>query len=193
MQEKQVTASTRCSSCPRPFVLATQTPEQEGTYRCRKRSWTVLCSISWPIIPMLTKKRRLLWRRRVGARLNCAGIKRRGFSPPARVVRICRSVRMSSNRTRLVRMTRPKDQRRRSSSVTTSIAALYSRAAQCLIPGRRPVAICGGCVAALTKSCAAGARHRLFNNFTADSEGITPDDPCCLLKRCRAPWQTTQK
>lgn len=53
MQEHSVTVAGETHALPEPFfVLATQNPiEQEGTYPCRKRSWTVFCSKFWCAIP----------------------------------------------------------------------------------------------------------------------------------------------
>ena len=67
-----MTASNQMFKLSPPFLCwRRKTPEQEGTYPLPEAQLDRFMFNIRSIIPMLTKKRRLLWRRRVGARLNC--------------------------------------------------------------------------------------------------------------------------
>ena len=82
--------------------------------------------------------------------------------------------------TRLVRMTRPKSDEAPDFIKQYIHCGAGPRAAQCLVLGAKARAILQGRVNVSCGDVRAIAlpvlRHRLFTNFTADSEGVTADD-----------------
>lgn len=184
MQEKQVTASNQMFKLSPPFfVLATQNPlEQEGTYplpeaQLDRFMFNIL--VDYPdadeeeAIVMATTSRRAVDLRQVLSGEDLVRLQGvvRDLPVSPHVVKYA---------TRLVRMTRPKDQEAPTFIRDHVHCGAGPRAAQCLILGAKARAILQG---RLNVSCAdvkslalPVLRHRLFTNFTADSEGITPDD-----------------
>jgi MoxR-like ATPase len=184
MQEKQVTASNQMFKLSPPFfVLATQNPlEQEGTYplpeaQLDRFMFNIL--VDYPdadeeeAIVMATTSRRAIELRQVLSGEDLVRLQGvvRDLPVSPHVVKYA---------TRLVRMTRPKDQEAPQFIRDHVHCGAGPRAAQCLILGAKARAILQG---RLNVSCAdvkslalPVLRHRLFTNFTADSEGITPDD-----------------
>lgn len=184
MQEKQVTASNQQFKLPPPFfVLATQNPlEQEGTYplpeaQLDRFMFNIL--VDYPdadeeeAIVMATTSSRKVQLQQV---LDAADL--------VRLQGIVRDLPVSPHvvkyATRLVRMTRPKDAEAPDFIREHVHCGAGPRAAQCLILGAKARAILQGRVnvsCSDVKSLALPVlRHRIFTNFTADSEGITPDD-----------------
>ena len=184
MQEKQVTASNQQFKLPPPFfVLATQNPlEQEGTYplpeaQLDRFMFNIL--VDYPdadeeeAIVMATTSSRKVQLQQV---LDAADL--------VRLQGIVRDLPVSPHvvkyATRLVRMTRPKDSEAPDFIREHVHCGAGPRAAQCLILGAKARAILQGRVnvsCSDVKSLALPVlRHRIFTNFTADSEGITPDD-----------------
>jgi MoxR-like ATPase len=184
MQEKQVTASNQQFKLPPPFfVLATQNPlEQEGTYplpeaQLDRFMFNIL--VDYPdadeeeaIVMATTSSRKVQLQQVLDA------------EDLVRLQNIVRDLPVSTHvvkyATRLVRMTRPKDAEAPDFIREHVHCGAGPRAAQCLILGAKARAILQGRVNVScgdVKSLALPVlRHRIFTNFTADSEGITPDD-----------------
>jgi MoxR-like ATPase len=184
MQEKQVTASNQHFALPPPFfVLATQNPlEQEGTYplpeaQLDRFMFNIL--VDYPseeeeeaIIMSTTGKTNPQLRKIIGAQ--------ELLSLQALVRALPISPHVVKYATRLVRSTRPK-----SSGAPDYIQAHVHcgagpRAAQCLVLGAKARAVLQGRVNVSCADVKAIAlpvlRHRIFTNFSADSEGISVDD-----------------
>ena len=184
MQEKQVTAPNQMFKLSPPFfVLATQNPlEQEGTYplpeaQLDRFMFNILVdypdAVEEEAIVMATTSRRAVELRQVLSGEDLVRLQGvvRDLPVSPHVVKYA---------TRLVRMTRPKDPETPVFIRDHVHCGAGPRAAQCLILGAKARAILQG---RLNVSCAdvkslalPVLRHRLFTNFTADSEGITPDD-----------------
>lgn len=196
MQEKQVTASNQMFKLPPPFfVLATQNPlEQEGTYplpeaQLDRFMFNIL--VDYPeeseeeaIVMATTGKRNVQLRQILGAEelVHLQSIVRNLPVSP-HVVKYA---------TRLVRMTRPKEPAAPEAIKTHIHCGAGPRAAQCLILGAKARAVLHGRLNVGCEDIRALAlpvlRHRLFTNFTADSEGITADDLVkTLLQSVREP------
>jgi len=184
MQEKQVTASNQHFELPPPFfVLATQNPlEQEGTYplpeaQLDRFMFNIL--VDYPseeeeeaIIMATTGNSDAHLRKIIGAE---------GLLALQTLVReLPVSPHLVKYATRLVRSTRPKG----GSAPDFIKAHVYCgagpRAAQCLVLGAKARAVLQGRVNVSCADVKALAlpvlRHRIFTNFSADSEGITVDD-----------------
>lgn len=184
MQEKQVTASNQMFKLPPPFfVLATQNPlEQEGTYplpEAQLDRFMFNIFVDYPaeeeeeaIIMATTSKRDIQLNKVLGA------------EELVRLQAVVRNLPVSQHvvkyATRLVRMTRPGNADSPDFIRANVHCGAGPRAAQCLILGAKARAVLQG---RLNVSCAdvkalalPVLRHRIFTNFTADSEGITADD-----------------
>ena len=183
MQEKQVTASNQMFKLPPPFfVLATQNPlEQEGTYplpeaQLDRFMFNIL--VDYPAaeeeeaIVMATTSRRDIKLRQV-----------LGAEELVRLQAVVRDLPVSPHvvkyATRLVRMTRPGDAEAPEFIRTNIHCGAGPRAAQCLVLGAKARAVLHGRLNVSCSDVRALAlpvlRHRIFTNFTADSEGITAD------------------
>lgn len=183
MQEKQVTASNQLFKLPPPFfVLATQNPlEQEGTYplpeaQLDRFMFNIL--VDYPAaeeeeqIIMATTTRQKVDLRQV---LTAEDI--------VRIQSLVRELPVSQHvvkyATRLVRMTRPNAPEAPDFVRQHVHCGAGPRAAQCLVLGAKARAVLQGRVNVSCADVRALAlpvlRHRLFTNFTADSEGITTD------------------
>lgn len=184
MQEKQVTASNQMFKLPPPFfVLATQNPlEQEGTYplpEAQLDRFMFNIMVDYPeaaeeeaIVMATTGKRNITLKKAIGA------------EDIIRLQTIVRELPVSQHvvkyATRLVRMTRPKDEEAPETIKTHVHCGAGPRAAQCLVLGAKARAVLQGRLNVSCNDVKALAlpvlRHRIFTNFTADSEGITADD-----------------
>ncbi len=183
MQEKQVTASNQMFKLPPPFfVLATQNPlEQEGTYplpeaQLDRFMFNIL--VDYPAaeeeeaIVMATTSRRDIKLQRV-----------LGAEELVKLQAVVRDLPVSPHvvkyATRLVRMTRPGDAEAPEFIRTNIHCGAGPRAAQCLVLGAKARAVLHGRLNVSCSDVRALAlpvlRHRIFTNFTADSEGITAD------------------
>ncbi|MBR4675379.1 MAG: AAA family ATPase [Victivallales bacterium] len=183
MQEKQVTASNQMFKLPPPFfVLATQNPlEQEGTYplpeaQLDRFMFNIL--VDYPAaeeeeaIVMATTSRRDIKLRQV-----------LGAEELVRLQAVVRDLPVSPHvvkyATRLVRMTRPGDAEAPDFIRTNIHCGAGPRAAQCLVLGAKARAVLHGRLNVSCSDVRALAlpvlRHRIFTNFSADSEGITAD------------------
>ncbi len=183
MQERQVTASNQMFKLPPPFfVLATQNPlEQEGTYplpeaQLDRFMFNIL--VEYPsadeeeaIVMATTSKRDIDLQQVLGA------------EDLIRLQAIVRDLPVSPHvvkyATRLVRMTRPGDAEAPEIIRANVHCGAGPRAAQCLILGAKARAVLQGRLNVACEDVKALAlpvlRHRIFTNFNADSEGITPD------------------
>ena len=184
MQEKQVTASNQLFKLPPPFfVLATQNPlEQEGTYplpeaQLDRFMFNIL--VDYPeadeeeqIVMATTTRKKVELNQLLSA------------EELVRIQAIVRDLPVSPHvvkyATRLVRMTRPKSEEAPDFIRQYIHCGAGPRAAQCLVLGAKARAILQGRVNVSCGDVRAIAlpvlRHRLFTNFTADSEGVTADD-----------------
>ena len=184
MQEKQVTASNQLFKLPPPFfVLATQNPlEQEGTYplpeaQLDRFMFNIL--VDYPeadeeeqIVMATTTRKKVELNQLLSA------------EELVRIQTIVRDLPVSPHvvkyATRLVRMTRPKSDEAPDFIRQYIHCGAGPRAAQCLVLGAKARAILQGRVNVSCGDVRAIAlpvlRHRLFTNFTADSEGVTADD-----------------
>jgi MoxR-like ATPase len=196
MQEKQVTASNQLFKLPPPFfVLATQNPlEQEGTYplpeaQLDRFMFNIL--VDYPeadeeeqIVMATTTRKKVELNQLLSA------------EELVRIQAIVRDLPVSPHvvkyATRLVRMTRPKSDEAPDFIKQYIHCGAGPRAAQCLVLGAKSRAILQGRVNVSCGDVRAIAlpvlRHRLFTNFTADSEGVTADDIVArLLERAPEP------
>ncbi len=183
MQERQVTAANSLYPLPAPFfVLATQNPlEQEGTYPLPEAQldrflFNVL--VDYPseaeeeeVVRVTTARREVdLEPVLTGAELLLLQQAVLDLPVSAHVVKYA---------TRLVRATRPKDPRAPEFIRANVACGAGPRAAQHLILAAKARAVIRG---RANVSCddvrhlaAPVMRHRIFTNFAADSEGVTPD------------------
>ncbi len=196
MQEKQVTASNQLFKLPPPFfVLATQNPlEQEGTYplpeaQLDRFMFNIL--VDYPeaeeeeqIVMATTTRKKVELNQLLSA------------DELVRIQAIVRDLPVSPHvvkyATRLVRMTRPKSDEAPDFIKQYIHCGAGPRAAQCLVLGAKARAVLQGRVNVSCSDVKAIAlpvlRHRLFTNFTADSEGVTADDIVArLLERAPEP------
>ncbi|OGV63177.1 MAG: AAA family ATPase [Lentisphaerae bacterium RIFOXYB12_FULL_65_16] len=184
MQERQVTVSNHVFPLPPPFfVLATQNPlEQEGTYplpeaQLDRFMFNIL--VDYPeeaeeeaIVEATTSRKDVPLKQILSAQdlLSLQG-RVRDLPVSRHVVKYA---------TRLVRMTRPKVDGSPQFIRDNVFCGAGPRAAQFLILGAKARAVIHGRVNVGCEDVRALAppvlRHRIFTNFTADSEGITPDD-----------------
>ncbi len=184
MQERQVTVANHVFPLPPPFfVLATQNPlEQEGTYPLPEAQ---LDRFMFNIIvdyPEADEEERI-----VAATTRKQSIELRQVLSAENIVALQNTVRelpvsdhVVKYATRLVRMTRPKCAESPQFIKDYVHCGAGPRAAQFLILGGKARAVLHGNLNVSCDDIKALARpvlrHRLFTNFTADSEGIGPDD-----------------
>ncbi len=184
MQERQVTVANHVFPLPPPFfVLATQNPlEQEGTYplpeaQLDRFMFNVL--VDYPEadeeerIVMATTGRQSVELRQVMTAQNLIALQRTVRELPV-------SEHIVKYATRLVRATRPKSEESLQFIKDNVNVGAGPRAAQFLILGGKARAVIRGRLNVSCEDIQALAlpilRHRIFTNFTADSEGIAPDD-----------------
>ena len=184
MQERQVTVANHVFPLPPPFfVLATQNPlEQEGTYPLPEAQ---LDRFMFNIIveyPEADEEERI-----VMATTGKQDTELREVLTAANLLALQSTVRqlpvsphVVKYATRLVRMTRPKAEDAPQFIKDNVHVGAGPRAAQFLVLGAKARAVLHG---RLNVSCEdiktlalPVMRHRIFTNFTADSEGIGPDD-----------------
>ena len=184
MQERQVTVANHVFPLPPPFfVLATQNPlEQEGTYPLPEAQ---LDRFMFNIIvdyPNETEEEQIV--------LETTGrqeVELREVLTAKHLVALQDTVRqlpvsphVVKYATRLARMTRPKDEEAPQFIKDNVHCGAGPRAAQFLVLGAKARAVLRGSANVSCEDIRALAlpvmRHRIFTNFTADSEGIGPDD-----------------
>jgi MoxR-like ATPase len=191
MQERQVTIANHVFPLPPPFfVLATQNPlEQEGTYplpEAQLDRFMFNIIVDYPDadeeeqIVMATTGRQSVELKQIMSSQQLLGLQSivRELPVSEHVVKYA---------TRLVRMTRPKCEESPQFIRDNVHCGAGPRAAQFLILGAKARAVLHGRVNISCEDIRALAlpvlRHRIFTNFTADSEGIGPDD---LIKQLLA-------
>ncbi|MBT3288459.1 MAG: FHA domain-containing protein [Victivallales bacterium] len=184
MQERQVTVANHVFPLPPPFfVLATQNPlEQEGTYPLPEAQ---LDRFMFNIIvdyPNADEEERI-----VAATTKKQSIELKQVLAASDLIALQNTVRelpvsehVIKYATRLVRMTRPTCEESPQFIKDYVHCGAGPRAAQFLVLGGKARAVLHGNLNVSCDDIKALARpvlrHRLFTNFTADSEGIGPDD-----------------
>jgi len=184
MQERQVTVSNHVFPLPPPFfVLATQNPlEQEGTYplpEAQLDRFMFNIIVDYPEaeeeerIVMATTGKQDTELQEVLSAQNLLALQSAVRQLPV-------SPHVVKYATRLVRMTRPKGEDTPPFIKDNVHVGAGPRAAQFLILGAKARAVLHGRLNVSCDDIKALAlpvlRHRIFTNFTADSEGIGPDD-----------------
>jgi MoxR-like ATPase len=184
MQEKQVTIANETFPLPRPFfVLATQNPlEQEGTYplpEAQLDRFMFNITVDYPTaeeeeeVVMRTTGQEAGQPRQILAAEDLLKLQRTVRSLPV-------SPHVVKYATSLARATRPSEPSAPSFIREHIHCGAGPRAAQYLVLGAKARAVVHGRVNVscedVRKLALPVMRHRLFTNFTADSEGITPDD-----------------
>jgi len=184
MQERQVTVSNHVFPLPPPFfVLATQNPlEQEGTYplpEAQLDRFMFNIIVDYPeedeeetIVEATTKNQSIDLKQILSSQdLLALQAKVRELPVSRHIVKYA---------TRLVRMTRPKCEGAPQFIRDNVFCGAGPRAAQFLVLGAKARSVIHG---RLNVSCEdvrelalPVLRHRIFTNFTADSEGIGADD-----------------
>ncbi|MBR6057299.1 MAG: AAA family ATPase [Victivallales bacterium] len=196
MQEKQVTASNQLFKLPPPFfVLATQNPlEQEGTYPLPEAQLDRFMFNILVDYPEADEEEQIVMATTTRKQVDLAQVL--SADDLVRIQAIVRDLPVSPHvvkyATRLVRMTRPKSTEAPDFIRQNIHCGAGPRAAQCLVLGAKARAVLQGRVNVSCNDVKALAlpvlRHRLFTNFTADSEGITTDDIVRrLLENCPEP------
>ena len=184
MQERQVTAGGKRYPLEAPFfVLATQNPiEQEGTYPLPEAQLDRFMFMVHVGYPSFDEEREIVRSTTYDMDIDLRPVlSGDGIVKLQQLVRkVPASDHVIDYALRLVRATRPKE-----GDVLPFVKEWLSwgagpRAAQYLILGAKARAILNGRFAATCDDIRALAapvlRHRLFTNFNADSEGVSPDD-----------------
>ena len=184
MQERQVTVANHVFPLPPPFfVLATQNPlEQEGTYplpEAQLDRFMFNIIVEYPeeqeeetIVAVTTTKQDVALKQILGSQ--------ELLMLQSRVRELPASGHVVKYATRLVRMTRPKCEGAPQFIRDNVFCGAGPRAAQFLILGAKAKAVIHGRLNVSCEDIRSLAlpvmRHRIFTNFNADSEGLTPDD-----------------
>ncbi len=184
MQERQVTVANHVFPLPPPFfVLATQNPlEQEGTYplpEAQLDRFMFNIIVDYPeedeeetIVEATTTRQNVDLKQILSAQDLVA------LQGQVRDLPVSRHV--VKYATRLTRMTRPKVDGAPQFIRDNVFCGAGPRAAQFLVLGAKARAVVHGRLNVSCDDVRALAlpvlRHRIFTNFTADSEGIGPDD-----------------
>jgi len=184
MQERQVTVANHVFPLPPPFfVLATQNPlEQEGTYplpEAQLDRFMFNIMVDYPtedeeeqIVEATTIKQSVDLKQVLSAQ-DLIGIQNYVRELPV-------SRHVLKYATRLVRSTRPKCESAPQFIQDNVFCGAGPRAAQFLVLGAKARSVLHGRLNVSCEDVKALAlpvlRHRIFTNFTADSEGIGPDD-----------------
>ncbi len=182
MQERQVTAGgTRYPLDPPFFVLATQNPiEQEGTYPLPEAQLDRFMFNIYVTYPTLDEEREIVrtTTQDVEAEIKPVLSGAEIVALQSIVRRVPASEHVIEYALRLVRATRPADDTAPDFVKEWLNWGAGPRAAQYLVIGAKARAILSGRYAVtcddIRANVAAVLRHRLFTNFTADSEGVTP-------------------
>ena len=183
MQEKQVTIGDATYKLPPPFlVLATQNPiEQEGTYPLPEAQLDRFMFMVYIDYPTQEEERRI-----VKATTREADVKPKAVlrgSDVLAIQEIVRRVPISDHvmnyAIHLARATRPSADEAPPFVKEWLTWGAGPRAAQYLVLGAKGRAIMSGRYNVSCKDIRAMAlpvlRHRIFTNFNADAEGVTPD------------------
>ncbi len=183
MQERQVTASNQVFKLPPPFfVLATQNPlEQEGTYPLPEAQLDRFMFNILVDYPTAEEEEAIVMATTGKAQSKLKSIM--GADDLLVIQEVVRNLPVSPHvvkyATKLVRMTRPGEKAAPDFIKANIHCGAGPRAAQCLVLGAKARAVLNGRVNVSCADVKALAlpvlRHRIFTNFTADSEGITAD------------------
>ncbi|NLF17095.1 MAG: FHA domain-containing protein [Lentisphaerae bacterium] len=184
MQERQVTVANQLFPLPPPFfVLATQNPlEQEGTYPLPEAQ---LDRFMFNIVvdyPEADEEERIVMATTGRQETDLAEVltAQHLLDLQDTVRQLPVSAHVVKYATRLVRMTRPKSEAVPQFIKDHVHVGAGPRAAQFLVLGAKARAVLQGRLNVSCEDVRALAlpvlRHRIFTNFTADSEGIGPDD-----------------
>ena len=183
MQEHRVTAAGQTMTLTPPFfVLATQNPlEQEGTYplpEAQLDRFMFSIYVDYPpeedeaTIAKVTTRQEKIELRKVLDRRGNPGVATRGAQLPI-------SDHVVLYATRLVRATRPGDPKSPDFIRKWIHAGAGVRASQYLVVAAKARAVTAGRLVVTCDDVRASARpilrHRMFTNFTADSEGMDTD------------------
>jgi len=184
MQEKQVTASNHVFPLPPPFfVLATQNPlEQEGTYPLPEAQLDRFMFNILVDYPAEAEEEQIIMSTTGHRTENLQKVL--GTSELLALQSVVRELPVSPHivryATRLVRMTRPQTEGCPDAVKRLVHCGAGPRAAQCLVMGAKARAVLHGRVNVSCEDVRALAlpvlRHRIFTNFTADSEGVSVED-----------------
>jgi MoxR-like ATPase len=182
MQEKRVTVGNRTYTLDPPFfVLATQNPiEQEGTYPLPEAQMDRFMFNIWIDYPLEQEEEFILSTTTVTQTAQPAQIlsKQQVLQLQDVVRKIPVSDHVIKYATRLVRTTRPGDPRAVDFIKQYVSTGAGPRAGQYLILAAKARAVLEGRIHVSCNDVRRAAlpvlRHRLYTNFTADSEGVTP-------------------
>ena len=182
MQEKRVTAGNRTYTLDEPFfVLATQNPiEQEGTYPLPEAQMDRFMFNIWIDYPHEAEEETIISTTTVTQSVEPGRVlnKQEVLQLQDVVRKIPVSEHVIKYTTRLVRSTRPADAR--APDIITQYASIGAgpRAGQYLILAAKARAVLEGRIHVSCQDVRRAAlpvlRHRIYTNFTADSEGVTP-------------------
>ncbi len=182
MQEHRVTVGNRTYPLEEPFfVLATQNPiEQEGTYPLPEAQLDRFMFNIWVDYPAEEEEEQIVRATTVAAAVQPAKVL--GREEVLKLQEVVRKVPVSDHvvkfAVRLVRATRPGSERAPDFIQQYVTVGAGPRACQYLVLAAKARAVLDGRIHVSCRDVRVAAlpvlRHRIFTNFTADSEGITP-------------------
>jgi MoxR-like ATPase len=183
MQEKRVTVGNQTYALDAPFfVLATQNPiEQEGTYPLPEAQMDRFMFNIQVDYPSEAEEELIVASTTVLHRKNPEPVlsKEQVIRLQNVVSKIPISPHVIKFAIQLVRSTRPKDERAPDFIKQNVSVGAGPRAGQFLILGAKARAVMEGRIHVscndVRNSALAVLRHRIFTNFAADSEGLTPE------------------
>jgi MoxR-like ATPase len=183
MQEHRVTVGNRTYPLEEPFfVLATQNPiEQEGTYPLPEAQLDRFMFNIWVDYPSEDEEEQIV--RTTTVDLAVRPQKVLGREQVLKLQEVVRKVPVSDHvvkyAVRLVRATRPASDRAPDFIRQYVTVGAGPRACQYLVLAAKARALLDGRIHVSCRDVRAAAlpvlRHRIFTNFTADSEGVTPE------------------
>ncbi len=182
MQEHRVTVGNRTYPLEEPFfVLATQNPiEQEGTYPLPEAQLDRFMFNIWVDYPAEEEEEQIVRATTVATAVQPSKVL--GRDEVLKLQEVVRKVPVSDHvvkfAVRLVRATRPGSDRAPDFIKQYVTVGAGPRACQYLVLAAKARAVLDGRIHVSCRDVRAAAlpvlRHRIFTNFTADSEGITP-------------------
>ncbi|MCX7819491.1 MAG: MoxR family ATPase [Kiritimatiellae bacterium] len=182
MQEHRVTVGNRTYPLEEPFfVLATQNPiEQEGTYPLPEAQLDRFMFNIWVDYPAEEEEEQIVRTTTIASAVQPAKVL--GRDEVLKLQEVVRKVPVSEHvvkfAVRLVRATRPTSDRAPDFIRQYVTVGAGPRACQYLVLAAKARAVLEGRIHVSCRDVRAAAlpvlRHRIFTNFTADSEGITP-------------------
>jgi MoxR-like ATPase len=180
MQEKRVTAGNETFKLDAPFlVLATQNPiEQEGTYPLPEAQLDRFMFNIWVDYPTEEEEEKIVGSTTTGDRVEpqCVLTKEEVLALQDTVSRIPVSEHVVKYAIRLVRATRPQNEKAPEITKKFVSTGAGPRAGQNLILAAKSMAVLEGRIhvscADIRRAATPVLRHRLITNFAADSEGM---------------------